>query len=187
MTDAEKQAELEAFLSWKPELSLRDTLKLDMQANVGNPKGKLIVFLFRLSSYLRRGNQFLYYLCIPYVIWYRLYVEWSLGVEIPPMTRVGPGLSIHHGQGLVINNRAIIGRNCTLRHGVTIGNKNGEDVYGCPVIGDNVKVGTGAIIIGRISLGNGVAVGAGTIVLKDVAEGGVIVGNPGEIIVSKSN
>ncbi|MBK1832280.1 serine acetyltransferase [Verrucomicrobiaceae bacterium R5-34] len=179
MTEYDQQAEQDAFLSWKPELGFRETVRADMQANAGNPKGKVIVFLFRLSSYLRRGPKTLYYLSIPYIIWYRLYVEWSLGVELPPLTRVGAGLTVHHGQGLVVNNRAIIGKNCTLRHGVTIGNKTDTDIYGCPVIGDGVNIGAGAIILGRIKIGDGATIGAASVITKDVEERATMVGNPG--------
>jgi len=182
MSEQQIDKELDEFLAWKPKLGLRETLRYDMQANNGNPKGKLIVFLFRMSSYIRRGNKFIYYICIPYIIWYRLYVEWSLGVEIPPLTRIGSGLTVYHGQGLVINNRTIIGENCTLRHNVTLGNKNKDDIYGCPILEDGVEVGASAVILGRIKIGRGAVIGSSAVVIKNVTAGDVIVGNPGRSI-----
>ncbi len=83
---------------------------------------------------------------------------------------------IYHTGGVVINHRAVIGKNCTLRHNVTIGARYGDkDV---PVIGDNVSIGTGAVVIGEITIGNNVAIGANAVVLHDVPDNHIAVGNP---------
>ena len=76
----------------------------------------------------------------------------------------------------------IIGKNCNLSHGVTIGvNRRGER-QGVPTIGDNVYIGPGAKLFGGISVGDNVAVGANCVVTHDVPENGVVVGVPGRII-----
>ena len=87
-----------------------------------------------------------------------------------------------HGlNGIIVSNDAIIGQNCTLYHQVTIGNgKNGA-----PIIGDNVLIGAGAKIIGRVNIGNNVKVGAGCIVTIDVPDNATIVMNKPRIIMHK--
>lgn len=154
----------------------------------GNPKSRLVCVLFRLAhegARWRNRNRLIWILCIPYLIFYRLFVEWTLGIEIPQNTIIGPGLRIEHGFGLVVNDRSVLGSNVTLRHGTTVGNKGGGD-KACPVIGDNVSIGCGAIIIGGIHVGNGALVGAGSVVIKDVASEAVVVGNPAVVLQDKA-
>lgn len=103
-----------------------------------------------------------------------------MGVEIPYKTKIGSGLKIYHGFNIVINPHAVIGRNCTLRHGVTIGNKLGND--DCPEVGDNVSIGAGSILIGSIRVGDNVIIGAGSVVTKDIPGCSVVAGNPARLI-----
>ena len=149
--------------------------RTDKEANTSF-KGRLVVKAYRLAHVGRTGGKVVQVLSVPYLIFYRLFIEWFMGVEIPPLTNIGEGLAVHHGQGLVINNKSIIGRNCTLRHGVTIGNKGADE--SCPVLEDGVDVGANALILGPITIGHGATVGAGAVVTKDVAAGSVVVGNP---------
>lgn len=143
-------------------------------------KGRLVVKSFRIAHGLRTGNKVVQVFAVPYLICYRVFIEWFMGVEIPPLTRIGRGLAVHHGQGLVINNKSIIGNGCTLRHGVTIGNKGADDA--CPTLEDGVDVGAHAIILGAITIGRGAVIGAGSVVTKDVPKGAVMVGNPAKIL-----
>lgn len=83
-----------------------------------------------------------------------------------------------HGFCTVINGSAVIGKNCTILHNVTIGAGKG----GSPVIGDNVYVGAGAIIIGNVKVGNNVKIGAGAIVVENVPDGSTIVSQKSKII-----
>lgn len=165
-------------------MSFISAIKSDWRANRQNIKGLIVVTSFRLAnrfSGFRRGLLFpLWVICIPYLILYRVCVEWILGIELPQKTQVGPGLIIWHGQGLVVNDGAVLGANVQLRHNVTIGNR---EYYGpCPVIEDNVEIGAGAFILGSIRIGKGAKIGAGAVVLKDVPAGAVAVGNPARII-----
>lgn len=150
----------------------------DRKANRKNSKGLFLVFHFRLANWIRFSNSLVKFLGIPYLVWYKFFVEWVLGFELPCSTVVGKGLMIHHGIGTVVNSNAIIGDNCCLLHQVTIGSIAGGDNPETPVIGDGVKIGVGAKILGGIKIGNGARVGADTLVLKDVPEGNVVVGNP---------
>lgn len=109
---------------------------------------------------------------------------WVLcGADIPARTRIGAGLRLPHGgRGVVVHPRAVVGAGVVLYHGVTIGVRGvrakGVDV---PTIGDNVMIGTGAVILGGVTLGDGCRVGANSVVLCDVPAGATIVGNPGVI------
>ena len=153
--------------------------RTDKEANT-SLKGRLLVKAFRLAHAVRTNNKVVQIIGLPYLVFYRLVIEWLMGVEIPPLTRIGRGLAVHHGQGLVINNKSIIGDNCTLRHGVTIGNKGAED--GCPVLEDWVDVGANAIILGPVHIGEGAVIGAGAVITKNVIAGAVMVGNPAQNI-----
>lgn len=104
------------------------------------------------------------------------------GISIPYTTRIGPGLYIGHFGGIVVNPDAVLGRNCNLSHGVTIGQSNRGTRKGCPSIGDNVYIGPGAVLIGRIKIGNDVAVGANSVVTHDIPDHAVVAGVPGKVI-----
>lgn len=89
-----------------------------------------------------------------------------------------------HGlNGIIISHNAVIGRNCTIFHQVTIGEGKG----GAPVIGDNVLVGAGARVIGGIRIGNNVNIGAGCIVTKDVPDGATVVSAENRMIIKEKN
>jgi serine O-acetyltransferase len=99
-------------------------------------------------------------------------------VSIPHAAAVGPGLFIGHFGGIVVNERATIGCNCNLSHGVTIGQTNRGPRKGCPTIGDGVFLGPGCTIIGMVSVGHNAVVGANAVVTKDIAENEVVGGVP---------
>jgi serine acetyltransferase len=165
-------------------MRFRELFKADVRANQNNFKGLLVVITFRFAHCFagwRKSWPLLWFVSLPYLVLYRLCVEWILGIELPQKTQVGPGLIIWHGQGLVVNDGAVLGANVQLRHNVTIGNR---EYYGpCPVIEDNVDIGAGSFILGPITLGKGAKIGAGAVVLQDVPPGAVAVGNPARIII----
>src|SRR5262249_6312717 len=133
------------------------TLTADWYANAGNIKGRLIMLFFRFAQHIRALPTPWWLLGLPYLVCYRLWVEWFLGVELRYKTQVGSGLRIYHGHALVVHEGTVIGANCTLRQSTTIGNKTLADgtASGCPVIGDNVDVGANAVILGPIQIGDG--------------------------------
>lgn len=90
------------------------------------------------------------------------------GVDIAPEARIGPGLRIAHGVGLVIGNKARIGSGATLLHRVTIGAPSTRRLEQMPVIGDDVFIAAGACLIGGIEVGDRVFVGVNTLVAADV-------------------
>jgi len=103
-------------------------------------------------------------------------------VAISHRTSIGRGFYIGHIREIIINDRAVIGDNCNISQGVTIGEANRGPRKGTPVIGNNVYIGPGAKIIGAVHIGNNVAVGANCVVTRDVPDGAVVVGVPGRVI-----
>lgn len=115
--------------------------------------------------------------------WYWIlfrFVETLTGISLPIECRIGGGLRIFHFGGIFIHPNAVIGNNCTLRQGVTIGNKGEDDR--APYIGNSVDIGAYAQIIGPIRIGDGCRVGALTAVVKDVPSGWLAVGSPARFI-----
>lgn len=104
------------------------------------------------------------------------------GIEIHPGAQIGKRLFIDHGMGTVIGESAIIGDDCLIYHGVTLGGRGSAHVKRHPTLQNHVMVGAGAKVLGNITLGNNVKVGANSVVLKDVHDGATIAGNPGIII-----
>lgn len=153
----------------------------DVRANTGNPKGMLVMTLFRIAHLLRQ-SPITFVLFFWYFLLYRFFVEWTLCIELPWKTRIGPGFRVDHGQALIVNDRTVFGANCTVRNSTTIGNKRLKDgsYSAAPHFGDRVDIGANAVIIGPITIGNDVAIGAGSVVLKDVPADHIAVGNPAQ-------
>lgn len=97
------------------------------------------------------------------------------GIEIHPGATLGKRLVIDHGVGCVIGETAIIGDDCVIFHGVTLGGMKFEPVKRHPTVGNNVLIGTGAKILGPIMIGDGSKIGANAVVIKDVPPNSVIV------------
>jgi len=103
------------------------------------------------------------------------------GIEIHPAARLGRGLFIDHGMGVVIGETAEVGENVTLLQGVTLGGTSLKREKRHPTLGDHVVVGTGAAVIGAITVGAGSRIGAGSVVVRDVPPNSVVVGVPGRV------
>jgi serine O-acetyltransferase len=104
------------------------------------------------------------------------------GLDISRDTRIGSGLYIGHFGGIVVNASVVIGDNCNLSQGVTLGQINRGPKAGCPVIGNNVYIGPGAKIIGNIRVGDHAAVGANAVVVDDVPSNSTVGGVPARVI-----
>ena len=104
------------------------------------------------------------------------------GVEIHPGATIGDGLFIDHGSGVVIGETTIIGNNCTLYQGVTLGGTGKQTGKRHPTLGDNVMVGSGAKILGNFTVGSGSKIAAGAVVLGEVPENSTAVGIPAKVV-----
>lgn len=108
------------------------------------------------------------------------------GVTIGVSASIGKRLIIEHSGAIVIHGNSVIGDDCIIRQGVTIGNKRLDDPFGAPVLGNRVNVGAGAKILGRVHIGNDVEIGANAVVINDVPDGAIAVGIPARIIIRKN-
>lgn len=154
----------------------------DWKVNKVSPKGRLIMFLFRIANYCSTRKIY-YYVGFPYLVFYRIFVEWYFCIEIPWNAKIGKSLTLFHGQALVMNNKVVIGDNCTLRHCTTIGNKQLREggFSGSPVIGNNVDIGSNVCIIGEIRIGDNAKIGCGAVVIRNIPDGHIAVGNPAAV------
>lgn len=115
------------------------------------------------------------------------------GIEIHPGAKIGYGFMIDHGMGVVIGETTEIGNNVTLYHDVTLGGRKFYDENGKklqkrhPTLKDNVTIGSGAQILGPITIGNNVKVGSNAIVIKDIPSDSTVVNAPAYIVVKKSH
>lgn len=100
------------------------------------------------------------------------------GIELPYTARIGRGVVFEHQGGIVIHGSTVIGDGTIVRQNCTLGIRSLDDLDGAPVIGRNVDIGAGAVILGRVNVGDGAAVGANAVVLVDVPEGWLAVGVP---------
>jgi serine acetyltransferase len=108
---------------------------------------------------------------------YKLVVDYIMGIYIPPSVDIGPGFRVFHGVGIVIHPGVVIGQNCTIRQNVTIGVRDEADCC-APRLGDRVDIGASALILGPIVIGDDVAIGAGAVVVESVSNRMVAVGVP---------
>jgi len=142
-------------------------------------------FWMRLAAYLRHRT------ALRPVYWLaelqRRRYGTKYGIDISNDTPIGAGLYIGHIGGIVVNGDSTIGANCNLSHNVTIGKASRGPRLGCPRIGDNVYIGTGAVIFGSIAIGSRVAIGANPVVSKDVEAGMVVAGVPAKVISSQGS
>lgn len=109
------------------------------------------------------------------------------GIEIHPGAKIGKGLFIDHGMGVVIGETAEIGDNVTIYHGVTLGGTGKDKGKRHPTIGSNVVIGTGAKVLGPIFVGDGAKIGANSVVLKNVPSSATAVGTAAKNIIRRSD
>lgn len=104
------------------------------------------------------------------------------GIEIHPGAQIGKGLFIDHGNGVIIGETTIIGDNCTLYQGVTLGGTGKEHGKRHPTLGNNVMVSAGAKVLGSFKIGDNSKIGAGSVVLHEVPPNSTVVGVPGRVV-----
>lgn len=158
--------------------TLLRSIKEDFPVN-SHAKSKFVIAFFRIAHASLHASPLVSKLSAPLRIAYRIIVDWVLGIDLPVKTKIGNRLVIYHGHALVVNEAAILGDDCILRHCVTIGNKltsTGESL--APVIGDRVEFGAGCAVIGPIQIGDDVIIGALSVVTKSIDAGLTVVGNP---------
>jgi len=138
-------------------------------------------FWMRVCSYTKR-NFILKYSLFPFTRLILRHYTYKFGISISHKVKIGSGLLFGHFGGIVVNPKCVIGNNCNICQGVTLGQVNRGKNKGVPVIGDNVYIGPGAKVIGAIKVGNNVAIGTNCVVTKDIEDNAVVVGVPGKTI-----
>lgn len=121
----------------------------------------------------------------PLGIFYRIvlrHYQIKYGFQISAKTQIGGGLYLGHWGTIVVNPKTVIGKNCNLAHGVTIGQTNRGGKEGVPVIGDDVWIGTNAVIVGGIKIGNNVLIAPNAYITTDIPDDSLAVGNPAKIM-----
>ena len=112
--------------------------------------------------------------------------RWLTGIEIHPGAQIGRRFFIDHGMGVVIGETAVIGDDCTLYHGVTLGGTTWNKGKRHPTLRDGVVIGAGAKVLGPIEIGAGARIGSNSVILKPVPAGATVVGIPGHVIDMKA-
>jgi len=154
-----------------------EDLKTQREGLLGLGFWALLVYRFGHARFVIRNKIIRAPWTIVYVILSKL-VEIFCGITIGSAARIGRRFSIEHHGCIVIHGNSVIGDDCLIRHGVTLGNTGYDDPYGAPTIGNRVQIGAGAKILGRISIGDGAIIGANAVVIRDVPEGTAVGGVP---------
>ncbi len=110
------------------------------------------------------------------------FAKFLTGIEIHPGATIGKGLFIDHGSGVVIGETTIIGDNCTIYQGVTLGGTGKQTGKRHPTLGNNVMIGAGAKLLGNFTIGDNTKIAAGAVVLTDVPENSTAVGIPAKVV-----
>ena len=169
-------------------------IKKDIEYIINNDpaaRSKLEVFLlypsihalimYRISYFLYKKNFFL-------ARFISQLSRFFTGIEIHPGAKIGEGILIDHGMGVVIGEATIIGNRVTIYQGVTLGATGNEKQWKRhPTIGDDVVIGSGAKVLGPINIGDNVKIGANAVVLQDVPSNATAVGIPARIILPKES
>ncbi|HEY8173761.1 MAG TPA: serine O-acetyltransferase [Dehalococcoidia bacterium] len=108
--------------------------------------------------------------------------RFATGIEIHPGARIGDGLFIDHGMGVVIGETTEIGEDCNILQGVTLGGTSLHRTKRHPTLGNRVTVGAGAKLIGAVEIGDNARIGAGSVVVTNVPENATVIGVPGHIV-----
>lgn len=104
------------------------------------------------------------------------------GLEIPRQAKIGPGLYLGHAFNITVNPEAVIGRNCNLHKGATVGQENRGPRKGAPTLGDRVWVGANSTVVGAVTVGDDVLIAPNTYVNCNVPSHSVVLGSPCKII-----
>ena len=142
--------------------------------------GVQAVLFYRLTHFLWRYK--LYWLAR----FISTFARWITGIEIHPGAVIGRRFFIDHGMGVVIGETAIIGDDCMLYHGVTLGGTTWDKVKRHPTLKNGVVIGAGAKILGPIILGENVRVGSNSVVVRSIDDNETVVGIPGRIVRKKA-
>ncbi len=160
-----------------------DAIKAVLERDPAAKPWELVLYPHLYALLAHRIDHFLYKLHIPFFP--RLFSQIArlfTGIEIHPGAQIGKRFFIDHGMGVVIGETAVVGDDCTLFQGVTLGGTGKEHGKRHPTLGNHVMVGVGAKVLGNITIGNHSYIGANAVVLSSAPAYSTIVGIPGRIV-----
>jgi serine O-acetyltransferase len=158
-----------------------EDLKAQREGLLGLGFWALLVYRFGHARFIIRNKIVRAPWTIAYIFLNKL-AEIFCGICIGGNATIGRRLCIEHHGCIVIHGATVIGDDCLIRHGVTLGNTGSDDPLGAPTIGDRVQLGAGAKILGRVRVGNDVIIGANAVVIQDVPDNAVVGGVPARIL-----
>ena len=143
---------------------------------------------FRFTYILRKCAKHKKY-SLPGIFYRMLYqrYKYKYGFQIPINTKIGKGLYLGHFGLIVVNGKAVIGNNCNIEHGVTIGQANRGKRKGNPVIGNNVWIGTGSVVVGNIRVGDNVLIAPNSYINLDIPDNSLVINKNAIEIIPKEN
>jgi serine O-acetyltransferase len=162
-------------------MNVLEDLRAQREGLLGIGFWALQVYRFGHARFAIRNKMLRAPWTIVYIILNKL-AEVFCGIVIGATATIGRRLCIEHHGCIVIHGNSVIGDDCLIRHGVTIGNSGRADPFGAPTIGDRVELGAGAKVLGRIRIGNDAIIGANAVVVRDVPDFAVVGGVPARII-----
>jgi serine O-acetyltransferase len=154
-----------------------EDLKAQREGIFGLGFWALLVYRFGHARYRIKNK----YVRAPWTILYLILaklIEIFCGITIGSAATIGRRLTIEHHGCIVVHGATVMGDDCLIRHGVTLGNTGYRDPFGAPRVGSRVQIGAGAKILGRVSVGNDVIIGANAVVVHDVPDKAIVGGVP---------
>ncbi|WPU95614.1 serine acetyltransferase [Mucilaginibacter sabulilitoris] len=142
-----------------------------------NSPGFRYTFFLRIQAHFGRRS----FIGFFSYLFYRKYC-FKYQIQIPPTVKIGKGFMMPHFGGIVVNSKSVIGNNCNILQNVTIGRTNRGRLNGAPVIGNQVYIGPGAVIVGKVLIGDNVLIAPNSYVNFDVPKNSIVLGNPAKIL-----
>lgn len=152
-------------------------------------QGFWATFQYRIANFIYRKitlQPFRFLFLFPMYFWQK-FIEITTGISIPASVKIGHSFYVAHFGHIILNSNTIIGNNCNISQGVTVGVSGIGNNRGVPVIGNNVYFGANSVVIGKISVGNDVLIGACSLVNCNVEDNSVVLGVPAIVVSQKSS
>ena len=152
-------------------------------------QGFWAIFQYRIAHFFYAKVKILplnFIFKFPLLLWQKS-IEIITGISIPASAKIGHSFYIGHFGGIILNANTIIGDNCNISQGATIGISGTDDNRGVPIIGNNVYIGVNSVVAGKIIIGNNVLIGSCSLVTIHVEDNSVVSGVPAIVISSKGS
>lgn len=152
-------------------------------------QGFWAIVQYRFANAIHKNVKwkFFRFLLLAFAVLWQKWIEILTGISIPYSVQIGHSFYIGHFGGIIINSNAIIGDNCNISQGVTIGVSGLNENRGTPTLGNNVYIGANAVLAGKIVIGNNVLIGACSMVKDSFPDNSVVLGVPAVLISQKGS